>query len=140
MLSLSSSRVAAWAPAAPVLCAVHCIATPLVVSLLPAAGAGEAAEPWLLAAVLVLATIALRTELRTHGQRRVLVPAVAGFAVWTASLAGWLEPAPEGLTTTLGSLAVAGAMVWSARLRHAATCRGCGCPAPGHHDAQGGAA
>lgn len=140
MLSLSSSRVAAWAPAAPLLCAVHCLATPLVVSLLPAAGAGERAEPWLLAAVLAVAALALRTELRAHGRRRVLVPAVAGFAVWAASLAGWLEPAPEALTTTLGSLLVAGGMAWSARLRHAATCRDCGCPAPGHHDARGGAA
>lgn len=140
MLSLSSSRVAAWAPAAPLLCAVHCLTTPLVVSLLPAADLGEGAEPWLLAAVLAVAALALRTELRAHGQLRVLVTAAVGFALWAASLAGWLEPAPEAVTTTLGSLVVAGAMVWSARLRHSATCRDCGCPAPVHHDARGGAA
>lgn len=124
-----SSRLAAWAPAAPVLCAVHCLATPLLVSLLPALGVAEAADGWLFALVLLIAASSLRSELPAHGQWRVLFPVTSGFALWAASLAGWPGALPEELTLSLGSLTAAGGMFWSARLRHRATCRDCGCPA-----------
>lgn len=127
MISLALSRLAAWAPAAPLICAVHCVATPLLVSLLPALHAGEAAERWLFVAVVPVAAATLWRELPVHRRRAVLAPVAGGLALWAASLAGWLEPAPEGVTTTLGSLLVAAGMVWSARLRHRAACPACGC-------------
>lgn len=132
MISFAPSRLSTWAPAAPLLCAVHCVAAPLLVTLLPSLNLGEGLEWWLFAAVLPIAVGVLVAELRVHRHRRIPVVVAAGAALWAASLAGWLEPAPETVTTTLGSLIVAGAMVWSARLRHAATCRDCGCPSPVH--------
>lgn len=131
MIPIALSRLTAWAPAAPLLCALHCLATPLLVSLLPALHAGEAAEPWLFSAALPLVGAALWSELRAHGQRRVLVPVVTGASLWTASLAGWLAPAPEAVTIVGGSLLVAAGMSWSARLRHRATCPSCGCGGAG---------
>lgn len=129
MLSLALSRLASWAPAAPLLCAAHCAATPLLVLFLPSLHVGEAAELWLFAAVVPIAAATLWRELPTHRSRVVLAPVAAGLALWAASLAGALEPLPHEVTNTAGGLLVAAGMVWSARLRHRAACRSCRCGA-----------
>ena len=50
----------------------------------------------------------------------------AGVSVlWAASLAGWLDPLPENVTSAAGSLTIAGAMVRSARVCQADACSVC---------------
>ena len=48
-----------------------------------------------------------------------------GGALWAASLAGWLEPLPEAVTSAAGSLTLAGALLQSARVCHACACSVC---------------
>ena len=48
-----------------------------------------------------------------------------GAALWAASLAGWLEPLPETVTSAAGSLTLAGALVQSARICQAGACSAC---------------
>ena len=48
-----------------------------------------------------------------------------GAALWGASLTGWLEPLPETMTSAVGSLTVAGAMVQSSRICRAGACPVC---------------
>ena len=48
-----------------------------------------------------------------------------GAVIWAASLAGWLEPLPENMTSAAGSLVLAGAMVQSARVCKAGDCSVC---------------
>lgn len=118
-----------WAAIAPILCAVHCLATPLLVTLLPAFARGAAFEIGLLALSAALAVGAVVWGLGSHGRWVVLVPILGGLAFWAASLAGWLAPVPEPVATPIGSLLVAVGLVWNGRLRHRAVCPGCGCPA-----------
>ncbi len=47
---------------------------------------------------------------------------LAGTAIWAVSLAGWFGPAPEIVTSPVGSLLIAGDMLWSARLCRANAC------------------
>lgn len=114
-----------WAMAAPVLCAVHCAATPLLVIFLPAFALTPVAESWLLAFTAVVATLVLIPGIRVHGRVEVVIPVVLGLAAWGAALAHWLHPLPEPVVSSLGAMAVAGGMFWSARLRHRVDCVAC---------------
>jgi len=115
----------AWALAAPVLCAVHCAATPLLVLFLPALALTPAAEAWLLGFSAVVATLALAPGIRLHGRPEVFAPVVLGVMIWGGALAHWLHPIPEPLASSVGALAIAGGIFWNARLRHRVTCRTC---------------
>ena len=88
-------------------------------------------EGWLLAASAVLALASLPTSWRLHGNRAVWLMAAAGLAVWSTSVAGWLEPLPEAAMSPLGGLLVAGALFCNGRLRHQAACGPCACPVHG---------
>lgn len=114
-----------WALAAPVLCAVHCAATPLLVIFLPALALSHAAEAWLLGLTTVVAIVALVPGLRVHGRSEVFIPVVLGVLVWGGALAHWLHPIPEPLSSSVGALAIAAGIFWNARLRHQATCQTC---------------
>ena len=131
MISTSLRRPGAWAAALPLVCAAHCIAMPLVALFVPVLAVGSGVETGLMVASAALALWAARGGVRLHGRYAVWIPVLLGLGVWAASLAGWTRPLPEPVTTTLGSLLLAGGMVWNARLRHEAACRRCGCPA--HH-------
>ena len=52
----------------------------------------------------------------------VVLPFAMGTALWAASLAGWLEPLPETMTSAAGSLTLAGALVRSARVCQSGAC------------------
>ena len=117
-----------WIGALPTICAVHCVAAPVLVSTLPFFAATHALEGWLLAASAVLAIATLATSWRLHGRGAVWLVVTAGFVVWGASVAGWLEPLPEAAMSPLGGLFVAGALFWNGRLRHQAACGPCACP------------
>ena len=102
---------------------------PLAAIFVPTLGHAAGVEAGMLAASAALGVATTVSGVRAHGRRSVWLPVLLGLAVWAASLAGWTRPLPEVAPTVLGSLLVAGGLVVSARLRHVAACRSCGCPA-----------
>jgi MerC mercury resistance protein len=115
----------AWATAAPLVCAVHCVAAPLLVAVAPRLTLTEAHERGLVAGSLVVAAATLSLGVRVHRRRAVWLPVTAGTVLWL--LSRFLPPSAEGPVTVAASLLMAGGTFWSARLRHLATCRRCGC-------------
>lgn len=128
MDSLRLRNSLGWAPATPLICALHCVLTPFLLALAPGLSVLAALEGPLLAASAIVCTLTLRSGIRAHRQIAVVGPAAAGLTVWAASLSGALAPVPEPPTTVIGSLVVAGAMVWNVRLRHRAAREACACP------------
>jgi hypothetical protein len=118
-----------WAAAVPLLCAVHCLASPVLVMAAPALALGHRGEAVVQATSAVLAAMMAWSGIRAHGRRAVLAPMLAGLVLWSApALAGWTGAA-ETLAHAAGGVLLAGGMIWSARLRHTAACHHCGCPA-----------
>lgn len=105
-----------WAAAAPVACAVHCAAMPVVALFAPTVAEGSGIEWALLGITLVFSAIALTFGIRTHGSLRPIAPIALGIAIWTASLlfANRL-PAVE-FTTMASSILVASGLLWSSRM------------------------
>lgn len=118
---VSGSRLAACAAA---LCGLHCALTPVLVVAAPALALSEGVEraAWA-GTVLFGAAMLLLGPARRNAP--VILTFAGGAALWAASLAGWLEPLPETVTSSAGSLVLAGAMVLSARACHAASCEVC---------------
>lgn len=110
----------------PLLCVVHCLATPLLVVVAPVLAVSESLE-WaglvLAAAVGVYAGVA---GVRVHGRWLVWLPMLAGLGLWTMGLLGWVPGAPEWATTAVGAGALAAALIWEGRLRHRVECPACG--------------
>jgi hypothetical protein len=120
-----------WAAAVPLLCAVHCIASPVLVMAAPALALGHGGEAVVQAASAVLAALMAWSGIRAHGRLAVLAPMLAGLVLWGApALVGWTSVA-ETAAHAAGGLLLAGGMIWSARLRHRAACHHCACPAHG---------
>lgn len=117
-----------WGAAAPLVCAGHCVASPALVAFAPALAVGESVELALLALSAVLAVGLVALGVRVHGRAAVWLPVVAGCALVAVVHSGWTV-LPESLLTAAGSVSIAAGMIWNARLRHAAACKGCGCPA-----------
>lgn len=128
----SLRRPALWTAALPLACAVHCLLMPLVALFVPLLAPAHGLEAVLMGASALLAAAVTRGGVRAHGRRAVWVPVLLGTAVWGASVAHAAGPLPEQATHVLGSVLLAGGMVWNARLRHEASCRSCGCPAHSH--------
>ena len=124
----AESRASSWFGVLPAVCAVHCLAMPILASTLPFFAATHSWEAGLLAVSALLAVITLATSWRLHGRWVVWVIASLGFAVWIAALAGWLAPLPESLMSPLGGVLVAGSLFWSGHLRHKVVCGACACP------------
>ncbi len=127
MLNAVALRPLIWTSAAPLLCALHCVATPLVVLVAPSFAPDIRSEVAMLAGSAVLAAVASTIGIREHGSRVVLAPILVGLAIWALSLGGAFRPLPEAATTAMPSLLVAAGLLWNARLRHVAVCPGCGC-------------
>jgi len=118
---VSGSRVAACAAA---WCGVHCALTPFLVAVAPALALSEGVERAFLVGTVVLGAAIL--VLGPAGRNAAVILTFAGgTAVWAASLAGWLEPVPETVTSTAGSLVLAGALVQGARICQAGECAVC---------------
>jgi hypothetical protein len=105
-----------WASAAPILCAIHCALTPIVVVMAPAFALGETVEFALLGITIVVAGWALHRGLGQHGDVRPVLPIAVGLLAWGASLFDVFQPIPEEATTILATLVVAGGLIWNARL------------------------
>jgi hypothetical protein len=117
----------------PLLCVVHCLATPLLVLVAPMVAESKPLE-W---AGLVLAAgvcaYTVTAGVRSHGQRIVWVPVAFGLLIWTIGLLGGAPAGAEWLTTLVGAGAVAGGLVWEARIRHRDECGACRATAAQRH-------
>ncbi len=104
-----------WAALAPALCAVHCLAAPLITAVAPALVDAPALE-WALF-VLSVATVGmvLPAGARLHAQRRYLALAIGALAVWALALAGSLTSVPAESVITAASLTTAGALLANLR-------------------------
>ncbi len=121
-------RASGWSGILPAVCAVHCLAMPILASTLPFFAATHSWEAGLLALSALLAGVTLASSWRLHGRWAVWAVALLGFAVWIAALAGWLGPLPESLMSPVGGVLVAGSLFWNGHLRHKAVCGSCACP------------
>ena len=124
----AEGRGSVWFGALPAICAVHCLAMPILASTLPFFAATHAWESWLVALSALLVALTLGTSWTLHGRWSVWALASLGFAVWIAALAGWLGTLPESLMSPLGGLLVALSLFWNGHLRHQAVCGACACP------------
>ena len=117
----SGSRLAAGAAA---WCSLHCALTPFLVVAAPALALSEGVERAVWAGTVLLGAMML---LLGPARRNAVVMLTfgGGAALWAASLAGWLEPVPETVTSTAGSLTLAGALLQSARICQAGACSVC---------------
>jgi len=117
----SGSRLAACAAA---WCGVHCALTPFLVVAAPALALSEGVER-----ALWVGTVLLGAVILVMGPARRSAPLIliflGGAVLWAASLAGWLNPLPENVTSAAGSLTLAGAMVQSGRVCRAGACSVC---------------
>ena len=105
-------------------CGLHCALTPLLVVVAPALALSEGVERAVWAGTVLLGAVLL--VLGPARKNAAVVLAFGGGAVlWAASLAGWLEPLPETVTSAAGSLTLAGALVQSARICQAGECSVC---------------
>lgn len=118
----SGSRVVACAA---IWCGLHCALTPVLVVVAPALALSEGVERAVWAGTVLIG--AAMIVLGPARKKAAVVFTFAGGAVfWAASLAGALEPLPETLTSAVGSLTLAGALVQSARACRPDTCAECG--------------
>ncbi|HEX5872009.1 MAG TPA: MerC family mercury resistance protein [Longimicrobium sp.] len=128
----AGSAAVGWAAAVPLLCAVHGLASPVLVMAAPALALGHGVEALVQAVSAALAGLMAWSGIRAHGRRAVLVPIVAGVVLWAApGLVGWTGMM-ETAAHAAGGILLAGGMIWSARLRHDAACHHCGCPVHEH--------
>ena len=99
---------------AALLCGIHCLLTPILVVSLPflALGAGMEWGAWAGTALLGMLVLTLGPE---GGRIRHFALLGSGAGLWGTSLLGVLEPLPEWLTSSAGSVVVAGALLLSAR-------------------------
>ena len=106
------------------MCGLHCALTPLLVVVTPALALSEGIERGVWAGTVLVgaATLFMGPAIRNA---RVVLAFVGGAMLWAASLAGWLEPLPETMTSVAGSLTLAGALVCSARICQADACAVC---------------
>ena len=117
----SGSRLAACAAA---LCGLHCALTPFLVAMAPTLALTEGVERgiWVGTVVVGAAMLGLGPARKSP---LVVLTFGGGAALWAASLAGWLQPVPETVTSAVGSLTLAGALVQSARVCQAGDCSVC---------------
>ena len=117
----SGSRLAACAA---IWCGVHCALTPFLAVAAPALALSEGAERafWLGTVLLGAVVLGLGPARRNTA---LVLTFVGGAGLWAASLAGWLDPLPETVTSAAGSLILAGALVQSARICRAGACPAC---------------
>lgn len=123
------SGPARGAAVAASLCAIHCAATPLLVTAAPFLALAESTEWWALAITVTLgAGVTLAGPGRSH--TGVLALLSLGAAVWAASLLGAFEPLPETATSPVGSLLFAAGMLRSARICREGECEICEADSP----------
>jgi len=117
----SGSRLAACAAA---WCGLHCMLTPFLVVAAPALALSEGVERAVWAGTVLLGALMLVLG-PARKNAAVVLTFVGGATLWAASLAGWLGPLPETVTSAAGSLTLAGALLQSARACQDGACAVC---------------
>ena len=118
---VSGSRLAACAA---VWCGLHCALTPFLAVAAPALALSEGVERGFWSGTVLLGAVVL--AMGPARKNAALVGTfLCGAVLWGASLAGWLEPLPETVTSAVGSLTLAVALVLSARVCQAGACPEC---------------
>jgi len=112
------------------LCTVHCLVLPLMVTLLPGLSTlnltDERFHVWMLMAVLPTSIYALTMGCQQHQRYHVLVPGVVGLVLLVSGLfvgPYWGELAEKGFTV-LGAVCLASGHLWNYQLctAHASEC------------------
>ena len=117
----SGSRLTACAAA---WCGMHCALTPVLVVVAPALALSEGVERAVWVGTVLLGAVMLVLG-PARNNTAVTLTFAGGAVLWAASLAGWLEPLPETVTSAAGSLILAGALLQSARICQAGACSAC---------------
>ena len=118
----SGSRIAACAAS---WCALHCALTPVLVAAAPALALSAGVEQGIWIGTVILGSVMLLLG-PARKNAAVMLTFAGGAALWAASIAGWLGPLPETVTSAVGSLAIAVALFQSARACQAGSCSVCG--------------
>jgi hypothetical protein len=124
-----------WTSVAPILCAIHCLAAPILVAFAPAFAPGEAAEWALLGITVVLVAAAGVAAFRGHRTVTPFVVIGVGLLGWGGSLLHVFHPVPESATTVAAALTVALGLLWNSRLHcgtSTAPCSACELEAQEH--------
>ena len=117
----SGSRLAACAAA---WCGLHCALTPFLAVAAPALALSEGVERALWAGTVLLGAVILAMGPARRNAALILT-FVGGGLLWAISLAGWLEPLPENVTSATGSLVLAGVLLQSYRVCQDGECSVC---------------
>lgn len=120
------------------LCAIHCLAVPLLVVYLPTVAmsslTAEASHLWLLIVVIPISAFAMLLGCRQHQRYRVMVVAGVGLSLLSVSaLFGhdWFGESGERLLSLVGSSIIALGHFWNFKLCQADT--NCDCSAHQQH-------
>lgn len=113
-----TGRGTRWTALAPLACAVHCAATPLLAAALPVLAATSGVEWGFLGATVLFGGITVPRHRHASSDLRPAGLLLLGVALWVASLLRFLDPLPQDLTTAFASLAAAAGLFWLARTRH----------------------
>jgi hypothetical protein len=100
-----------WAAAAPALCALHCLASPLLIVVAPALAPTAAVERAMFVVSALLAGTMEVRALRRGATAAPLMVVAIGIGIWGASLSIGVGSLPERATTVLGAALVAAGLV-----------------------------
>jgi hypothetical protein len=106
-------------------CAVHCLAHPVMVLVLPAAALGERLEGAVLLGLLGVSAALLLSGIRRHGRYVPALPVVAATMLWVVALAGLVPEPAKAMLIAAGGLLSFWGLTWSRRLEHACPCGEC---------------
>lgn len=132
----TSYRLSSWAAIVTSVCAVHCLATPFMVGVLPLVGLSFFANPWfewtMVAIAAVMGSIGFGLSyFRLHYDPRPFIVFVAGLLVLMSAHVFF-----EAYALVHGAVVIAGAVIiyWAGRMNHARVhaCERCH-PHPHHH-------
>jgi len=101
---------------APLVCAAHCVATPVLVVVAPMLAPTPRLEWAFFAVSVALVSGAMLQASGVSGRMpRAWIPIMLGLGIWAGSLASWFEPVPEAVSTVIGAMMVSAALLWNAR-------------------------
>ncbi len=112
-----------WAAALPLVCGVHCLLTPVLVSVLPFLRFEAAVETVILVLSVVLVLGVIHRSRPHHGRDAPLLPALAGLTLWAFSIRGAVGPLPHEWAAALGGGLTAAGAFWNGWLLHRVHCR-----------------